>query len=385
MKVLVAHNMYRRAQPSGENNVVEAEVDLLRAAGVEVQTYFRESDEIDALRWPGRLRVAVDTINGAPTRRGFGAAVRDFRPDIVHLHNPYPLITPSVIAQAHAVGAKVVATVHNYRLECLSGNFYRDGDVCTDCHGHSLRLPGVRHGCYRASTAQSLVMAAALRRHDNAWDGVHTFIAVSEFVAERLRLAGISAERIQVKPNATPDTGPATPPGHGLLFAGRFTDDKGIGLLLDAWTHSELDGDVPLVVVGDGPQVAAIGRRARSMRSVECLGTVASHQVAELRQRTAACVMPSLWWETHSSAPESFAVGRAVIATRNGALAHVVDDEVGWTVEATVESLATALRSATDLHEATRRGTAARARYDLLYRPNVVRDRLLAIYNSVLG
>ncbi|MEY4601586.1 MAG: hypothetical protein RLZZ201_1277, partial [Actinomycetota bacterium] len=110
------------------------------------------------------------------------------RPDVVHLHNPYPLVSPTVIDDARERGVAVVATIHNFRLECMSGMLFRDGAICTACEAHRFPWPGVRHGCYRDSYAQSTVMASALAMHRRRWQGVSRFLAVSGFVKKGLLL-----------------------------------------------------------------------------------------------------------------------------------------------------------------------------------------------------
>lgn len=382
MKVLLVHNWYRGSIPSGENRVVAAEVEALRDAGVEVQTVFPSSDEIETMSVVEKVQAGISPITGSSSKNQLSRLLREFVPDIVHLHNPYPLVSPRVLEMSAEAGIRTVATIHNFRLKCLNGLFYRDGHICTDCEGRGIPLPGVLHACYRGSVPQSALIATAITMHRKRWDHVSRFIAVSDFVAERLRSWGIAGHRISVKPNPTPDPGPIGPPGRGFLFAGRLAEEKGILLLLDAWEHSGLDGVEDLVIAGNGPLLDEVQRRAAKMSSVSLLGLVDTAAIDEARRRTAVAVIPSLCFETHSSAPESFSHGRPVIATKVGALSTVVDDSVGWSVDPTSEDLVSALRSASDKRVATTRGASARARYEGNYRPDVVVAKLLQIYES---
>ncbi len=212
---MVVHNEYRSAFPSGENRIVEDEIEGLRRAGVEVQPYLRSSDELESMSVRDRMGAALAPLTGGSSRHAFRDAARSFRPDVVHLHNPYPLISPRLITWCRRMGIPVVATIHNFRLRCMNGQLYRDGAVCTLCESSATTLPGVTRGCYRESLPESALMGTALMVHRGAWSHVTRFIAVSDFVAERLESWGIDPQRIVVKVNPVDDPGPPGPPGVG--------------------------------------------------------------------------------------------------------------------------------------------------------------------------
>jgi glycosyltransferase involved in cell wall biosynthesis len=383
MKVLVVHNHYRSSIPSGENRVVADECDALGAAGVAVETFFRSSDELEALGVVAKAKAATSPITGWSSKPELRDMLQRFAPDVVHLHNPYPLISPRVVDMASERRIPVVATIHNFRLQCLNGLMYRDGHICTECEGKSFARAGIVHSCYRGSLPQSALMATALRVHRRRWDGVDRFIAVSEFVAARLESWGVASSRVTVKPNPVPDPGPVSPVGRGFLFAGRLTQEKGILLLLDAWERSGLDGSEDLLIAGDGPLLEQVRRRARGLRSVTLLGVLDRDGIADARRRAAVGVTCSLWFEAHPAVAESFAHGRPVIATNVGALGRIVDESVGWSVDPTADGLSQALVAACDRDAATSRGLSARHRYEHEYRPDVVIGKLVDIYESV--
>src|ERR1051326_4535626 len=161
MRILLVHNRYRSAAPSGENRVVDQEGKALEALGHEVVRFGRSSDEIE--QWPVAKKATLParTVWSRETVRDLGAMLRDQRPAVVHLHNTFPLLSPSVLYACRDAGVPVVATVHNYKLACASGDFFRDGAVCHDCAG---RLPGraVLHGCYRGSRAATAPVALSM-------------------------------------------------------------------------------------------------------------------------------------------------------------------------------------------------------------------------------
>ena len=212
VKVVVAHNRYREAIPSGENVIVDTEIAQLRAAGVEVLPFQRSSDSIAAMPAAQKALLPISPIYGGPAQRDLSALLDAERPDLVHLHNPYPLISPWIIRTAHKHGVPVVQTVHNYRQVCSSGLYFRDGHDCRDCRGKVIGYPAVRHKCYRGSSAQSALMATTLAVHRPTWRSVDRFIALTDRIAEHLRDYGIPDDRIVIKPNGLPDPGTPPPP-----------------------------------------------------------------------------------------------------------------------------------------------------------------------------
>ncbi len=176
---------------------------MLADAGVSVQTFYRNSDSIAELNMARRVALAVSPTYSNEAIHDFSRVLTSFRPDLVHLHNPFPLISPWVIRVAKAAGIPVVQTVHNYRHSCPSSTgFLRDGQICEDCVGKAFPWPGVVHACYRNSHTQSLSIAVAARAHRSTWQLVDCFLAVSDFVARHLTSAGISPNKIVVHPNS---------------------------------------------------------------------------------------------------------------------------------------------------------------------------------------
>lgn len=383
LRVLVVHNRYRSELPSGENVIVDTEVQSLRSRGVDVQTFFRSSDELQAMGPISSRTSSLSALTGHSSRRDFLEQLSDFNPDIVHLHNPYPLISPRVIEWSRNHSVPTVVTINNFRLRCMNGLMFRDGEICTKCEDRFVPWPGIVHSCYRDSQIGSVVMAGALTLHRKRWEGVDCFIAVSDFVADRLRSWGISDEYIVVKPNPVEDPGPPTPPGVGFLFAGRLSREKGVHLLLDAWRHASMGTRTRLVIAGDGPLKDLVIERSQQDQSIQYMGRVEPSGVANLRRQTAVGLLTSLWFEAHPAIAESFAFGRPVVATNVGALAEIVDSSVGWSSDPTVESLAKQLMNATNHDEILRRGQQARVRFFERYQESVVTDQLISIYESV--
>jgi glycosyltransferase involved in cell wall biosynthesis len=378
MKVVVAHNRYSSAQPSGENTVVDAEIAQLRAAGVEVVPFLRSSDEIGGLPATQKALLPLGPIVSPSSVKALKTLIAEQEPDVLHLHNPYPLISPWIVRTAHAHGLPVVQTVHNYRQVCAPGLYFRDGRICTDCKGRAFPLPAVVHSCYRGSRAQSAVMATALTVHRGTWRSVDRYLALTDAIAAHLRDYGIPADRIVVKPNALADPGPPAPLGEGFLFAGRLTPEKGLELLLDAWSRHP-DGSLgTLRIAGDGPLRALASSAADARSDVVFLGPRTHAEVREARRDSAVVLATSTWYDVLPTVIlEALADGRPVLGTDLGGIPYLVGD-AGWTVPATVDALAAALPEA--LAGAAERAPLARKRYETTFTPDLLTGRLVEVY-----
>jgi glycosyltransferase involved in cell wall biosynthesis len=383
MKVVVAHNRYASAQPSGENVIVDAEIAQLRDAGVTVLPFIRSSDEIADFSAVQKALLPLSPIRNGRSQRDLDALIEQERPDLVHLHNPYPLLSPWVVRTAHRHRVPVIQTVHNYRQVCAPGLYFRDGHICTDCRGRAFALPAIKHACYRGSKAQSAVMATTLAVHRGTWRSVDHYVALTDRIAEHLRDYGIPAGRITVRPNGIPDPGQAGGTGDGFLFAARLSPEKGLEPLLDAWRRHP-DGSLgPLRIAGDGPLRHLAEAASASRADVTYLGPLDRSGV-RAQIAAAACVVAASTW--HDVLPtiilEALASGRAVLATDLGGMPYLVGP-AGWIVPPTVDGLAGGLAEAAASAGAL--GAAARRRYEEQFAPDVLTKRLIEIYSGVLA
>jgi glycosyltransferase involved in cell wall biosynthesis len=389
VKVVVAHNRYREAIPSGENVIVDTEIIQLRAAGVEVLPFQRSSDSIGELPTVEKALLPISPIYGRSAQRDLSELLERERPDVLHLHNPYPLLSPWVIRTAHAHGVPVVQTVHNYRQVCSSGLYFRDGHNCTDCRGKLLGWPAVRHKCYRGSAAQSALMATTLAVHRPTWHSVDRYIALTDRIAAHLRDYGIADDRIEIKPNGLPDPGDPPPLGANFLYAARLSPEKGLPLLLDAWQrHAEGTlGD--LRIAGDG-ELRPLAEKAADARSdITYLGGLDRTEMERERRAAAVVVAVPTWNDVLPTVIlEALAAGRPVLGTAVGGIPYLLGEEqspaseiAGWLVQPDAAALAAALPIARA--EADRRGPAARERYQRFFHPDVLTARLIDIYTGL--
>lgn len=379
MRIAILHSRYLSGPASGENRVVADDTKLLADAGHEVRTWMPS---------PGTTRkeqakAAWRTVWSAEAVSQVRDLVGSWKAEIVHCHNLFPLLSPAAIREASAQGAGVVMTLHNYRLMCLPGSFFRDGHMCEECLGH-LPWRGVVHRCYRHSTLASGALATSLTVHRGwrTFDRIDRFLAVSEIVQEKHVQAGTAPERIQVTPQFAWPTRPREGPGDYFLYVGRLTREKGANALIEAWTP----GLGPLLVVGDGPEMAHL--RATAPSNVEFRGLVAADAVPALLRGARALLVPSLWDDAAPrSVTEAYAAGVPVLASRIGGLPEIVrDGESGLLVTpGASDQWAAAVERLADDSESVRLGTGAHRLWSARHRPEHSLGRLEGAYAAVLS
>jgi glycosyltransferase involved in cell wall biosynthesis len=342
----------------------------------------RSSDEIAGLPKSQRVLLPISPIYAPQAQRDLAALIKAERPDVLHLHNPYPLLSPWVVRTAHAHGVPVVQTVHNFRHTCANGLYFRDGHQCHDCLGKAFPYPAVQHACYRGSKAQSAIMATTLAVHRGTWRSVDRYLALTPAIADHLRSFGITDEQITVKPNGVPDPGRHEQAGNGLLFVGRFSEEKGLDLLIDAWRRHP-DGSLGLLrLVGDGPLQAEVAAAAAGRSDILLLGRLSHAQTQAAMRESAALVTPSTWDEVCPMVVvEALSNARPVLATALGGLPYLVG-EAGWTVPPEVDAMAAALPIA--VAEAAAKSGTARERYETLFSTDVVTAQLTDVYEQLI-
>ncbi|MFE5791091.1 glycosyltransferase [Streptomyces sp. NPDC056503] len=393
MHVLVVHNRYSSTQPSGENRVVDEEVELLRSAGHRVGLFERRSDSIGARSLLGKAAVPLLVPWNAAVRRELTARLRAERPDVVHVHNVFPLLSPSVLAACADAGIPAVATLHNYTQVCPPGTLHRDGRPCGECVGPKVPLAAVRHGCYRDSRLATVPLALGLAVNRRRWwSGVERFLCISAAQREVLVASGMPAERLAVKYNFVPDPGTGrTGPGGHLLFLGRLTETKGIPLLMAAWDRLAAEGGVgvPLVIAGAGPLDREVAAWAADRDDVRFVGLYDPARCREAVAGAVAVVAPSLSRETFGLVvAEAMAAGVPAVAAGHGGFAELVEDGVTGLLHrpGDVASLASLVRRiVADPARNQEMGRAARRRYERFFSPAVGLERLVEEYRAAIA
>jgi glycosyltransferase involved in cell wall biosynthesis len=389
MNILIIHNSYQ--QPGGEDVVVGQETRLLGRNGHRVRIYRRSNDEIDDLSFGQRLGLISRIVSASDSKHAVRGILRDFKPDIVHVHNTFAMVSPSVYEVCEEENVPVVQTLHNYRLLCPAATLYRDGGPCEECVTHSL-LRSVRHGCYRDSRVMSGAIALMLQTHRSrqTWNRrIDTYIAISRFARDKFVQAGLPAHKISVKPHfVEPDPGERSHPGDYALFLGRLAPEKGLLTLLEAWER--LPSTVPLVIAGDGPMRPSLEAEVvrKRLQSVHFAGRLRRDEAYGAMKKAAFLVVPSVWYEPFGLViAEAFACGTPVLGAFVGAIQEMLDDEVTGLhfAPGDPDALAKKVEWAWGHSpELAAMGRAARRVYEDRYTANENYDLLMNIYASAI-
>jgi glycosyltransferase involved in cell wall biosynthesis len=294
------------------------------------------------------------------------ATAQAFRPDVVHVHNTWFALSPAVFPIVSQGGFPIIATIHNYRLACVNALLYRDGSPCLDCVGR-LPWPGVLHRCYRGSALQSAAVAVTIATHRalRTWhDDVSRLIVLTGFAKDILVRSGVPESRIVVKPNAVGDPGPrsrAPSSSNSILYAGRFTEDKGVLDLVDSWGRTQRR-DLELTMIGSGPLLDRINESDQP--GIFFRGQVSPAEVRRLMLEARALVLPSRWFEGMPMVLlEAMAAGLPVVVPDHGDLLEIAGSGGLEFKALDVDSLAGALGALADDATVDSKGASSRAEY----------------------
>ncbi len=366
MRILQVYNEYRTY--GGEDTVVQLEAELLREHGHQVELLRVSTKKLEGAGISRMIAAGMGTVWSLRGYSMMKKAIARFSPDIVHVHNTFPLLSPSVFWAADRAGVPVVQTLHNYRLTCANSLLLRDEQPCQECVGH-FPWAGLRHRCYGASLFRTAAVTSMNVVH--RWLGtyqskVHGFIVLTEFSKEIQARGGLPRERIYVKPNFSSALVKLTSPRvRRFVFAGIIARFKGVHLLLEAWAGLATDGQ-QLLMVGDGPDRAELERRFAGQANIVWCGSQPREKVIDLIAASQWLVLPSLAYENFPmSAVEALSAGTPVIVPRHGAFAAMVSDGVEGLqfTGGDGASLSRALRAALDADESAWRQWSENARH----------------------
>lgn len=328
MKILGVHNYYGSYGFGGESRVFETEMDLLVSKGNEVEKYTCTNFQLNNYPFVKKYYSLANTHWNKESYRAIKNILINFRPDIMHVHNTWLLLTPSIFQAAYELSIPSVMTLHNYRLACPAGQFIRKGSECVKCIGMERPWPLLQHRCYRDSLLMSLVRYRLYRsgRVHNLWkDKVGAFIALTDFAAKKFISSGLPEKKIRVKPNCVED-----PIGsynlteksrEGAVFIGRLSEEKGLLTLLEAWK----DVDYPLTIIGDGPLYEGLVSSATT--NIRFLGYQSSQNTIAFLKNSQMLIFPSECTEGFGlPLIEAMACGVPIIASRYGAIKEIVKD-----------------------------------------------------------
>lgn len=389
MKILQVHNFYR--VPGGECSVVRAEEKLLIKHGHKVVQFFCDSGSIDDFSFLRKIRLFLGITYNQRIFKDAVIAIRAQRPDVAHVHNVFPMMSPSVYAALKHCGVPVVQTLHNFRFLCPNGQFFVDDAICEDCITRGLHSAVLKR-CVRGSFATSAMYALAISR---AWksgilpNAIDKYIALNKFVAQKMILGGIPKQKIAICGNyIEPTVSSVAAKQPYILYLGRLSAEKGISTLFKAL--SLLEG-VVLKVAGSGPEEERLKNEASEFDGVQVqfLGHISGRDKQKIIAEALCTVVPSEWYENFPiSVLESMSLGTPVVASRIGGLPDMIEHGInGMLFEAgNYGDLASCIRAITeDLTET--QAMAEKAMHTAIekFGPEEHYRQLMAIYQDAVS
>jgi len=396
VKILLVHNFYGSSAPSGENTVFLAERDMLRKYGHDVIEYTRHSDEIRNRGSTGMIQGALATPWNPFSRQKIRQILIKEQPDVMHVHNTFPLLSPAIFHATRGLRTATVLTLHNYRTFCAAGIPMRNSVPCTLCLDRHFALPALKYGCYRNSKLATLPMAIMIEMHRQikTWHrDVDAFVALTGFQANKLTDAGLPRKRMHTKPHfypALPESLPWKERDPGVVFIGRLGPEKGLHVLVEAW--KAWGNTAPsLEFIGEGPERLKLETRVDQSglrHKIRFHGQMPFSQVQEKLAHARLLVLPSLCFEGFPMViREAFALGVPVVASRLGSLPFLVEDGKSGVLFRPGDSadLYKKIKNLWDNpDELAAMGRNARADFEEKYTADVNYDILMDIYRSAM-
>jgi len=384
MRVLQLYNNYQSGG-GGETRIVEFIEESLVRRGHEVKTCIRDNHSIRSAA--SKISAFATGSYSPAAKRDVAKVIREWSPDVAHVHNLYPLFSPSVLCACHEAGVPVVMSVHNYGLTCPAANRFRDGQTCELClGGHEYRC--LLNNCKASifSSAGYALRHAVARKHRLFSDRVSVFLAVSEFVREKLIEAGYDPKRIDVLENGTPVLPEDSAEGDGeyVAYVGGMNQEKGVETLIEA---AKLLPQCSFVFVGEGPMKAHWS--ATSPENCSFVGGLDRSGVQAIYRNARFTVVPSLWWEPFGLVViEAMSHSRAVIAAESGALSTLISNGRDGLLfpPGNCHALAEAILSLwTNPARARTMGVQGRYKAQRFFSEDVFADRLIGCYQKAIG
>jgi glycosyltransferase involved in cell wall biosynthesis len=315
---------------------VDQEAQALSDAGHQVGRFERNSDDSKASTLTEKVTLATKSVWNTQTIEAVREEIARFKPDVVHVHNVFPMLSPSVLVGCRKEGVPAIVTFHNYAQVCSNGMLFRDGKPCFECVGHS-PLPALKHRCYKRSLVATTPRTVGLLAQRRSWKTIPSgYVFLSESQKGLFSSLGLPSDRCFVKSNLAPAPRQQATHRHRVVYAGRLHEVKGVRALMQAW-DAFLDGhhgngghhgtDLELVVIGSGPLEREIYAWAAVRPSVQALGLLSRAECAAVVSEARLAVVPSAWLEPFGLVVlEAMAAGVAVAAPAHGAFPELVTD-----------------------------------------------------------
>lgn len=379
----MVHNEYGKF--SGEEAVVNSLLQLLSEHGHDVSLFDRSSTEIEKMPF-GELQAFFSGIYNISSKRSMRRELENHRPDIVHVHNVFPLISPSVLRECRMAGVPVVMTVHNYRLVCPSGLHVVRGQVCEKCRGGRefwCVLRNCEGDIFKSIGYAARTFMARKRRY--FFDNVSMYAALTEFQRQRLIAEGFPAERIDVVPNMVEANGfgPPDVTGQFVGYVGRVSPEKGVDTLIAAGRNCS---NIDFKIAGDYHRMPYIVGMAPE--NFEFLGHLDSDAIIKFYTCAKIFVLCSKWYEGFPMVlVEAMLHAKPIICSRIGGLPEIVEEgRTGLLFEpGNAAELAEKIRYLWERPDlCVKMGKAGREKALREYSPEKYYERLMAVYDKAV-
>lgn len=378
-RILLVHNYYQIG--GGEHTVFENETALLRSKGHFILTYIRRNDELKSNKWKLILS-PFTTLWSIKTYREVRNLIKIEKIDVVHCHNTFPLISPSVYYAALSRNIPILQTIHNFRFLCPNGIFYRAGRVCEDCLEQSLTC-SMKHDCYRNSKIQTLTVALMLSFHRMI--GTYrkiNYIFLTEFSKRKfMGKLKISERKTFVKPNFTPyiknEREILTSDDNYFVYVGRISEEKGIIDLCEYWSKNQTK---PLMIFGSGDLESKVKRFSNNCPYIKFFGFTQTNEIKQYLQKAKALIFPSKCYEGFPMVIlEAMSLGIPVICRNIGNQADIVQEGINGFHYSNDQELTSACSAATT----NKMSDSVFELFDLKYSELRNYDTLLSIYDEI--
>ena len=394
MRILAIHNFHRKGSASGDDQVFKSETALLEAHGNEVIRYTVSNDEFDKVGIIGKLQATFGMLWSFKNYKAVRELCEREKPDIVHIHTFFPLLSPSILYSAKRSGCKVIATLHDTRFICPCSTSLRGTQLCNVCgDGHYFRM--CKYGCFKNSKIQSLIVAFIFKYHrirKSFYKQIDKYICLNENQIKLLTNIGFDGEKIVKKYNFVPDAEANLKevrvnglPERYVVFYGRIGEEKGIRILMKIWDEI----DIPLVVMGGGPLENEFKQWAETKKNVYYLGYTEHNKCLYIVKGAEFVVFPSIWYEGCSMVEiETESFGKGLIATDLGFSVEAIADGVnGYKVKlGDVDGFRVKIVTLWSNPEKCQEiGLNARLDYESKYMPEDNYKQLMGIYQELLG
>lgn len=322
MNILIVHNKYN--SKGGEDITVEKEIKLLEKNGHKVNFFTRSNSQIKSIF--SKIKTAINSSFSYETYNYFNNTSFLQKYDIIHVHNFFPLITPSIFYAAKKNNIPIVMTLHNYRLICPSGLLMHKNKIYEKSIKYS-PYSTVIDRVYKNSFIGTFFLAKMINNHKKrgTWNNkVSRLIALTNFGRKKFIDSGINKSQIVVKPTWCTDfhNKNCTKENYAL-FVGRISEEKGISSLIEAWSQI----DYKLVIAGDGPLTNKLLNTKN--KNIHYIGRKNQHEIFKLMEKASFLVIPSTWYEGLPAVIiEAFCAGLPVIGSKIGAIEEIIDNNV---------------------------------------------------------